>query len=396
MRIAIFSGNYNYVRDGANQALNRLAAHLETHEGCEVRAYSPVTRTPAFEPSGTLVPVPSVALPRRREFRLALGLPHGVRRDLERFRPDIIHVSAPDILGTRAQTYALRRGIPVVASMHTRFETYLDYYRLGWLRPLICAHLDRFYRRSHHVLAPTPALAEQFARLRGDDHVSVWSRGIDRSLFHPSRRDMAWRQAQGLRDEDFVVLFFGRLVLEKGIATFTAAMRALQKAVPARALVVGAGPAAAAFAGLPGTVMTGHLAGDALARAVASADAMLCPSTTEAFGNVILEAMASGVPVVSADAPSARMLLGPGDRRQAPAGFLCPPQDVAAYAGHLAALAAAPDVRQAMGAAARRDSAAYSWDAAGRSVARIYRALAPGAAGQGDQTNGQARIRAAG
>lgn len=370
MRIALFSGNYNYLRDGANQALNKLAAHLETREGCEVRAYSPVTETPAFTPSGTLVPVPSIALPVRQEFRLALGLPHSIRRDLEHFQPDVVHISTPDILGTRAQTFARHLGIPIVASMHTRFETYLDYYRLGWAGPLVRAHLDRFYRRSDHVLAPTPPLAEEFARLRGDSHVSIWSRGIDRDLFHPARRDLAWRRAQGFRDEDFVVLFLGRLVLEKGVETFTAVLRILQERIPARALVVGAGPAAEAFASLPGTVLTGHLNGTALARAVASADAMLCPSTTEAFGNVILESMASGLPVVSADAPSARMLLADGST-----GFLCPPHDLAAYVGRAHALALSADLRRDIGAAAREASRGYSWDAASRSVAQVYRRL---------------------
>ena len=135
MRVALFSGNYNYVREGANQALNRMAAYAEDN-GHEVRAYSPVTDTPAFEPQGELVPVPSIQLPVRCEFRLALGLPEAIRRDVRRFAPDVIHVSTPDILGTRAQTLAKRMGVPLIASLHTRFETYFEHYGLGWARPL--------------------------------------------------------------------------------------------------------------------------------------------------------------------------------------------------------------------------------------------------------------------
>jgi len=370
MRIALFSGNYNYLREGANQALNKLAGHLESHEGCEVRAYSPVTDTPAFPPAGTLVPVPSIALPVRGEFRLALGLPQSIRRDLKRFRPDIVHVSTPDILGTRAQTFARKLGVPVVASMHTRFETYLDYYGLGWARPLAEAHLDRFYRRSDHVLAPTPALVAELAAVRGDDRASVWSRGIDRDLFRPERRSPEWRREQGLADGDVVVLFFGRLVLEKGIDIFVSAVRTLQDKAPVKALVVGAGPAEDAFRSLPGTVLTGHLDGAALARAVASADIMLSPSTTETFGNVLLEAMACGLPVVSADAPNARTLLVDGNT-----GMLCRPRDPGDYAGRMMPLVTSPRMRREMGAAARAASAAYSWDAASHSVAQVYRAL---------------------
>jgi hypothetical protein len=119
MRIALFSGNYNYLREGANQALNRLVGHLEG-EGHAVRIYSPVTDTPAFEPEGELVPVPSIQLPVRGEFRLALALPRHICQDIRHFAPDLFHVSTPDILGTRAQTFAKRLGVPVVCSLHTR------------------------------------------------------------------------------------------------------------------------------------------------------------------------------------------------------------------------------------------------------------------------------------
>ncbi|MBA2920615.1 glycosyltransferase [Sphingomonas sp. MAH-20] len=368
MRIALFSGNYNYLKEGANQALDRLAAHLEAH-GHQVRAYSPVTDTPAFEPAGTLIPVPSIRLPVRGEFRLALGLPRHIRSDIERFAPDIVHVSTPDILDTRAQTFAKRLRVPVVASQHTLFETYLAYYALGWARPLVEAHLRRFYRRADHVLAPTPALVEDMKRLRGDDRASVWSRGVDRALFDPARRDMDWRREYGVADDDVAVLFFGRLVLEKGVDIYVAALRALlERGVRVRPLVVGAGPAESAFAALPGAVLTGHLEKQALARAVASADLMLTPSLTETFGNVVLEAMASGLPVVSADAPSARALVEGGHT-----GLLCSPLDVQAYADAVAALASDPDRRRTMGAAARKASAAYSWDAASESVLQAYR-----------------------
>jgi phosphatidylinositol alpha 1,6-mannosyltransferase len=370
VRVALFSGNYNYLREGANRALNELAAYLESRAGCRVRAYSPIAASPAFEPAGTLVPVPSIRLPVRGEFRLALGLPRAVRADIARFRPDIVHVSTPDILGTRAQTFARALGVPVVASMHTRFESYLQYYGLGWLRPLAEAHLRRFYRRADHVLAPTPALVAELKALRGDDRASLWSRGIDRERFSPERRDMEWRRTHGFADDDLVVLFFGRLVREKGIDIFVAVLRELQARVPAKALVIGAGPAADLFDALPGARLAGHLEGAELARAVACADVMLTPSTTETFGQVVLEAMASGVPVVGADAPSARALLSDGRT-----GLLCPPRDVAAYVAAIERLAASPQRRAAMGAAAREASAAYSWDAASESVARVYRSL---------------------
>jgi len=374
MRLALFSGNYNYLREGANQALNRLVGYLESRAGYQVRVYSPVTDTPAFEPAGTLVPVPSVTLPMRDEFQLALGLPSEIRDDIRSFAPDLIHVSTPDILNTRAQTFAKQMGIPIIASMHTQFETYLDYYRLGWLRPLAQAHLNRFYRRCDHVVAPTPALVADMKRVRGDDRVSVWSRGVDRTLFDPARRDRGWRRSVGIADHDIVILFFGRLVLEKGIDTFVEVVEALQRRpLPVRALIVGAGPASARFDSLADAVMAGHLEGVDLARAVASADMLLTPSTTETFGNIILEAMASGLPVISADAPNARALVEEGET-----GVLCPPRDIGAYVERIAGLIAAPETRGEMGAAARRASAAFSWDAASESVLRAYESICAG------------------
>ncbi|WP_336957819.1 glycosyltransferase family 1 protein [Sphingobium aquiterrae] len=371
MRIALFSGNYNYLKEGANQALNRLVRYLEEERGHRVRVYSPVTDTPAFIPAGTLVPVPSVALPVRSEFRLAMGLPRAIRQDIAGFRPDIIHVSTPDILDTRAQSFAIGRNIPVVASQHSRFEAYLDYYRLGWARGLIEAHLRRFYRRSDHVLAPTPALMAQMAALRGDDRVSLWGRGVDSLMFDPARRDMAWRRAQGLADDDIAILFFGRLVLEKGIAMFVESVRALQDRNPhVRPLIVGAGPAADAFAPLDRVLFAGHLQDEALARAVASADILLHPSLTEAFGNVVLEAMASGLAVVSTDSPSSAMLI-----RDGKSGILCPPQDAAAMAAAVEALIADPGRRRALGMSARRASRAHGWNAASQSVEHAYRSV---------------------
>ena len=126
LRVALFSGNYNYTRDGANQALNLLVGHLLSR-GVKVRVYSPTSRHPAFPPTGDLVSVPSIKLPGgRAEYKLARGLPASVRRDLDAFAPNLIHVSAPEILGHRAVSYARKKGDPLSSPpYHTRFETYV-------------------------------------------------------------------------------------------------------------------------------------------------------------------------------------------------------------------------------------------------------------------------------
>ncbi len=370
IRVALFSGNYNYLREGANQALNRLVGYLESDGGYCVRVYSPVTERPAFEPAGTLVPVPSIPLPVRTEFRLALGLPRAIRDDVRRFAPDIVHLSTPDILGTRALTFARRLGIPVVASLHTRFETYPEYYRLGWTRPLVEAHLRRFYRRCDHVLAPTPALVEEMKALRGDGRASLWSRGVDRGLFDPAQRDADWRRSNGWADDDMVVLFFGRLVAEKGVERYASTVRRLQQR-NARIcpLVVGSGPAAGAFEALPGVIMAGHLEGAELARAVASADILLHPSKTETFGNVVLEAMASGLAVVCAETASSAALVEDGKT-----GMLCADNDES-YVEAILSIAGQPRRPAELGAGARLARQCFSWVKPSNFVAESYMAI---------------------
>jgi len=310
----------------------------------------------------------------RSEFRLATGLPRETREDVGRFAPDLIHVSTPDILGTRAQTFAKQLGVPVVASLHTRFETYFEHYGLGWARPLAEAHLRRFYRRSEHVLAPTPGIVDELRQLRGDARASLWSRGVDRELFDPKRRDMEWRRATGFSDDDVVVLFFGRLVLEKGVRDFVAIVRQLQaRGLAVKPLVVGAGPAADEFQPLGDAVLAGHLDGPDLARAIASADILIHPSRTEAFGNVVLEAMASGLAIVSADTDSSRQLIEHGRT-----GVLVSAPDADASGAEIATLIADPQRRQQLGSEARKASARFSWDAASDSVLAAYRSLLSG------------------
>jgi glycosyltransferase involved in cell wall biosynthesis len=366
-RVALFSGNYNCVADGANQALNRLVGYL-LRQGFEVRVYSPVVAKPAFEPAGQLVGVASVPFPGRGEYRVALGMPKATRADIDAFAPDVVHVSAPDPLGRAAQRYAVERGIPLVASLHTRFETYWDYYGLGFIRGIIERYLQRFYRRCDLVLAPNRPMADLLvADGVAPARIAIWSRGVDRAKFDPARKNQAWRAARGIAEDELAVLFFGRLVREKGIADFAAAFA--RAALPkARALVVGEGPAHAEFArALPGAVFTGHLSGDALGEAVACADVLLNPSATEAFGNVNLEAMASGLAVISADAPSSQTLIDDGRT-----GLLVPVGDVAGYADALERLASDPDLRARLGHAAREESARFDWDGALADVAAAY------------------------
>lgn len=371
LKVALFTGNYNYLKEGANQALNKLVAHLEHRIGATVRVYSPVTATPAFEPRGTLVPVGSVPLPGRPEFRLALGLPRAIRADIRAFAPDIVHVATPDILGSRAVTFAGACGIPIVASVHTRFETYPAYYGLGWLRGLVEWHLDRFYGRSDMILTPTPSIAAEMEATHPSAKLRVWTRGVDAGLFTPDRRSLAWRRAQGIGDNEVALAFFGRLVLEKGIDRFAETVQTLRnRGRPVRAVIIGEGPARGRLrAMLPDAVFTGHLTGTALATAIASTDILINPSLTETFGNVTLEAMACGVAVVAADVASTTNLVTDG------VSALVSTPDTPGYVGQVDRLIADPVLRSSLALAARATALGWRWEQVLDAVVESYAVL---------------------
>jgi phosphatidylinositol alpha 1,6-mannosyltransferase len=369
LRIALFSGNYNYVRDGANQALNRLAAHLIA-AGVTFRAYSPTISRPAFPPTGDLIDIPALAMPGGRgEYRLGKGLPAPVRADLANYRPDIVHVSAPDWSGHRAISWARAKGIPTLASLHTRFETYPRYYGIGFLEPLVIRLLTRFYNRVDRVMVPSPGMGTLLREWGVTTPIGIWSRGIDHDRFNPARRDPAWRRSLGIGDGEVAVSFLGRLVLEKGLGIFADVIAELKRrGVPHRVLVIGEGPARGWFAErVPDAVFAGFQSGDALGRAVASMDVFFMPSVTETFGNVTTEAMAAGVPVVAARATGAIDLVEEGVT-----GFLVPPTDVAAYADAIERLVRDPALRQAAGTDGHRAAARYVWDSANQAVLDAY------------------------
>ena len=369
LRVALFSGNYNYVRDGANQALNRLVEYL-LRQGVQVRVYSPTVENPAFPATGDLVDVPAIPIPGRSEYRLPIAVPLRVRRDLERFNPNIVHVSSPDIVGHRAVTWARRHKIAAVASVHTRFDTYLAYYHLQALEPLARGIMRRFYHRCEIVLAPAESTGAILRAQRMNRDIAIWGRGVDRDQFNPERRDMDWRRSVGIADDEMVIAFLGRIVMEKGLDVFSDAIHAFATfGLKYRVLVIGEGPARPWFEEqIPDAIFTGQLTGDELARAFASADVFLNPSMTEAFGNVTLEAMACALPVIAAEATGATNLV-----RAGVTGMLVDGTDPDEFAEILAAYARDPSLRQLHGEAGLELAKRMDWDTINSAVIRSYR-----------------------
>lgn len=372
LRIALFSGNYNYVRDGANQALNRLVGYL-LHEGANVRVYAPTTAEPAFEPTGDLVSLPSLPFPGRGEYRFPLGLSCRIRRDLGRFQPNVVHVSSPDVSSHRAVSWARKRNLPVLASVHTRFETYPRYYGLAFLEPALVAMMRRFYSRCDAIVAPSESMAQVLKQDRMCTDVGIWSRGVDRTIFGSDRRDPQWRRSIEIADDEVVIGFVGRLVMEKGLDVFAETIGRLRsQGLPIKVLVIGEGPARGWLEEkMPGAIYTGFLSGAELGRAVACMDVLFNPSITETFGNVTLEAMACGVPVVAAAATGSTSLVVEGET-----GFLVPPGCASEFARVLERYVQQPQLRAAHGIAGELRSREFDWDLINGGLAETYLRLA--------------------
>jgi phosphatidylinositol alpha 1,6-mannosyltransferase len=368
LRIALFSGNYNYVRDGANQALNRLVGYL-LRQGAQVRVYSPTVDEPAFPPTGDLVSVPSMAIPNRPEYRIPLRLSGAVKRDLEAFAPNVVHISSPDRVARQAAKWARKRGLPVLCSVHTRFETYFRYYNMSFLEPLVEAWLRKLYRKCDALVAPSESFAQVLREQRMNYDIDIWSRGVDRDIFNPGRRDLAWRRAQGLSDDLPVIGFLGRLVMEKGLDVFSDTIDQLnRRKVPHQVMVIGEGPARGWFeTRLPKAAFVGFQGGADLGRAVASMDMLFNPSVTETFGNVTLEAMACGLPVIAAKATGSQSLV-----EDKVSGRLITPGAIAQFTDALRGYCDDPALRREHGSAGEARSLDYSWDAINQTVADTY------------------------
>lgn len=269
----------------------------------------------------------------------------------QRRRPDLVHVVTEGPLGYSALRAARRLGIPVSTSFHTHFQGYSRHYHLGWLARPIIAYLRHFHNQGVQTLVPTVELAEQLQAL-GFLRTQVLARGVDTGLFSPSRRDPALRAAWGAAPEAPVALYVGRLAAEKNLELAIAAFEAIQRIQPAARLVlVGDGPLAARLrARHPEFVYCGMQRGEELAAHYASADVFLFPSLTETFGNVVLEALASGLAVAAFDYAAARAHVQPGRH-----GLLAPFGDADAFVAAATAMVRDTAALRGMGQTARQD-----------------------------------------
>lgn len=377
MRIALFTDTYPQDVNGVARTLGMLVGHA-AHHGHEVALVTPRVSAERAEGSSLHRQLPGIPIPIYPELQLARGLDGEGRRRLREFAPQVVHVATESTVGFSGRTWAQRHGVPLITSFHTNFPAYLRGYGMGALEPLVWRYLRWFHARSRVTLCPSQATLEDLRSHGFHDRIRIWSRGVDTDLFTPARRsaEARHRLAPGAQR---ILLYVGRLAAEKRVDVVMEAFRTVRHRVgPGIALVfVGDGPQAGTLrARAPeGVHFTGFLRGLELAEAYAAADVFVFPSETETFGNVCLEALASGVPAVVADRGGVRETVIPGRT-----GVRVPPGDVQGFAEACARLLGDERERRRLAMGAREEALARRWDAVLDGVLDTY---AESAAGRG-------------
>lgn len=302
--------------------------------------------------------VRGLPIPRYRHLRFGLPAKSRLIQLWKNARPDLVHVATEGPLGWSAVAAARYLKLPVTSDFHTNFDHYSQHYGMGWLRRPLATYLRQFHNRTAATFVPTTSMAQDLTRA-GYHNLHVLARGVDNALYHPGRRDPALRRAWGIPENGLAVLHVGRLAPEKNFPLLQRAFAAIRQQQPdARLILVGDGPLAAGLhRDHPEYQFCGVRVGQDLAQHYASADMFLFPSLTETFGNVTLEAMASGLPVVAYRYAAAAEIIQSGVN-----GLLAAPEDEAGFIGQACSLAADADLRARIGIAARVRTVPIDWE----------------------------------
>lgn len=315
LSVALVTETYPPEVNGVALTLARLVEGLcrRGHRVQLVRPRQDRQEQPANGPAFDEVLTPGLPIPGYPGLRFGLPRRRELMRLWSRHRPHVVHVATEGPLGMAALAAARQLHIPVSSGYHTNFQAYSRHYGIGWADGLVAAHLRRFHNRTSLTLVPTREMADRLAD-DGYRNVEILARGIDTHLFHPGRRSAALRRTWSADDEALVVAYVGRIAPEKSLPLVTRAFEAIRAMVPAaRMLFVGDGPALSSLKHRhPDYIYAGLQRGADLAAHYSSADLFLFPSLTETYGNVVPEALASGLGVVAFRCAAAADLIRDG------------------------------------------------------------------------------------
>ena len=302
--------------------------------------------------------MPGWPVPGYPELRFGLPSGRGLRARWRARRPDLVHVVTEGPLGASAVSAARSLGLPVTSSFHTNFHSYARHYHCGWLRPLALGWLRRVHNRTRRTFVPTAELGAELAQL-GFRNLLLLSRGVDTAQFQPDRRSAALRASWQAGPTDPVVLHVGRLAAEKNYPLLFRVYAAMRAANPkCRFVVAGEGPLRDRLQRAhPDCIFAGFFSRDEIGRYYASADIYLHASTTETFGNVLTEAMASGLAVAGFDYAAARQFV-----RHEESGLVAPCGQPDALIAAGMRLATNPELVQRLRRGARAAVEAQAWE----------------------------------
>jgi glycosyltransferase involved in cell wall biosynthesis len=369
MKVAYFTESLPPMTDGVTRTLCNLVETLES-ERVDYHFFSPVKPGETVDWHNKVRKVFSVPFLLYDTYRVGVPYFHGLEAELDSFDPDLIHVISPTLLGLYGLNYAKKRTLPVVTSYHTHFVSYFSYYGLSTFDRAGWSYLQWFHNRCDRTYAPSSSAARELEQ-KGIKDVELWLHGIDLNKFSPRFRSNALRQSIGAQDVP-ILLYVGRLVKEKDLDDLVEANNMLSvRGYDFKLVIVGDGPMKEELmARLPQAHFTGYQHGENLSSWYASSDIFLFPSTTETFGNVILEAFASGLPVITVAKGGVADLVTPGID-----GFITRPNDPHDFSEKISLLLDDPSYTQQLSIQAVRTASRYSWHENNRKLINSYQEL---------------------
>lgn len=359
MRIAYFTDTFLPQVNGVTNTLGKLDAYLDRNSIHHMFFAPEYPETYQDENPSKFKRFKSVSLPIYKECRLSIPLYSPLSQIVDKFNPDLIHLVTPLGIGWMGLKYAREKGIPLVSSFHTNFDAYLKYYKLEYLDDTLWNYFKWFHNFSGINFCPSNDTMKVLDD-KGIRNTRIWSRGIDVEKFNPDLKNISIRQKFDAMDK-IMFLYVGRVAAEKDLDILLECMNNINGLCPGKAcfIITGDGPYAGHMKknSPVNTHFTGYLKGKDLAEIYASSDVFMFPSSTETFGNVVLEAMASGLPVIAADAGGVKDSISPDSD-----GFLCKPRSAASFTKAMVKFIRNPGLASSMGASARQHTMNKSWD----------------------------------
>jgi glycosyltransferase involved in cell wall biosynthesis len=356
MKIAFFSDTFYPEINGVARTLKRFTDYLGA-QGHSVKVFAPENPSEEYVPSH-IHRFKSASFFLYPECRMAFPNYFKIKGELEKFDPDIIHVATPFNLGMMGVYCAKKLNIPLAGSYHTDFDQYLQFYDLTLLSGLLWKYMNWFHRPMQKVFVPSTETMDQLTNY-GFTNLELWPRGVDCELFHPFYDKLAFRKRYGIRKE-YTLSYAGRLAPEKSAGLLLDISRNMpsQLADKVHWLIVGDGPMREQLESEAPDNMTftGYLKGEKLAEVYSASDLFIFPSATETFGNVVLESLASGTPVIGADSGGVKSIIQDGLT-----GQLCKPHDLQHFTEAIAALLVSDSKRVQMGYEGRNYALTQKW-----------------------------------